>query len=214
MEFDRVMARTIVATVLILTATALAADTYRWKDKDGNIHYGEAVPAEYADQPYDVINDAGMVIEHVEDTTVPEAVREQEKEEEERKPLISEEERARQYDRLLVIQYNSEDEIIAALENEVAQLGYDRDIIEQSNVSTVKAIRQHIRQAANKQRANLPLDEELQHNIERLYARLDADAEKSRALDRREAQIRERFNKDLERYRYLTSEDEAQTDQG
>ncbi|MGD9264171.1 MAG: DUF4124 domain-containing protein [Lysobacterales bacterium] len=208
------MARTIVATVLILTATALAADTYRWKDKDGNIHYGEAVPAEYADQPYDVINDAGMVIEHVEDTTVPEAVREQEKEEEERKPLISEEERARQYDRLLVIQYNSEDEIIAALENEVAQLGYDRDIIEQSNVSTVKAIRQHIRQAANKQRANLPLDEELQHNIERLYARLDADAEKSRALDRREAQIRERFNKDLERYRYLTSEDEAQTDQG
>lgn len=208
------MTRAFLAAALILAATTLAAATYRWKDKDGNIHYGEAVPAEYADQPYDVINDAGMVIEHVEDTTVPEAVREQEKEEEERKPLISEEERARQYDRLLVIQYNSEDEIIAALENEVAQLGYDRDIIEQSNVSTVKAIRQHIRQAANKQRANLPLDEELQHNIERLYARLDADAEKSRALDRREAQIRERFNKDLERYRYLTSEDEAQTDQG
>ena len=206
------MAKTIVAALLVLTATALAADTYRWKDKDGNIHYGEAVPAEYADQPYDVINDAGLVIEHVEDTTVPMEVREQVKQEEKRKPLISEEERARQYDRLLIIQYNSEDEIIAALENEIAQLGYDRAIIEQSNVSTAKAIRQHIRQAADQQRANLPLNEEQQNRIDRLYARLDADAEKSRALDKHEAQIRARFNKDLERYRYLTSEDEAQPD--
>ena len=207
------MIRTIVAAVLILAATTLAAATYRWKDKDGNVHYGEAVPPEYADQPYDVINDAGLVIERVEDTTVPEAVREQEKQQEERKPLISEAQRAVQYDRLLVIQYSSEDEIIAALENEVAQLGYDRAIIEQSSVSTVKAIREHIRQAADQQRANQPLSEQQRNSIGQLYARLDADAEKSRALDRREAQIRERFNKDLERYRYLTSEDEAQTDQ-
>ena len=208
------MIRTIVAAVLILAATTLAAATYRWKDKDGNVHYGEAVPPEYADQPYDVINDAGLVIERVEDTTVPEAVREQEKQQEERKPLISEAQRAVQYDRLLVIQYSSEDEIIAALENEVAQLGYDRAIIEQSSVSTVKAIREHIRQAADQQRANQPLSEQQRNSIGQLYARLDADAEKSRALDRREAQIRERFNKDLERYRFLTSEDEAQTDQG
>ena len=209
------MARTIFAAVLMLAATSLAADTYRWKDKDGNIHYGEAVPAEYADQPYDVINDAGIVIEHVEDTTVSETVREQQKEQaQERAPLISEEERARQYDRLLVMQYSSEEEIIQVMEGELAQLGYDRTIIEQSNDSTVKAIRQHIRQAADRQRANLPPDEEQKNNIARLYARLDADAEKSRALDRRAAQIRERFNKDLERYRYLTSEDEAKTDQG
>ncbi|MGD9020255.1 MAG: DUF4124 domain-containing protein [Lysobacterales bacterium] len=209
------MTRTIVATVLILAATALAADTYRWKDKDGNTHYGEAVPAEYADQPYDVINDAGLVIEHVEDTTESVEIRQQKKvEAQERKPLISEEERARQYDRLLVIQYSSEDEIIEALENEVAQLGYDRAIIEQSSVSIVKAIREHIRQAADQQRANLTLNEEQQDNIRRLYARLDADAEKSQALNRREAQIRERFNKALERYLFLTSEDEAQTDRG
>ena len=47
----------------------LHADTYRWKDKDGKVHYGAVVPAEYADQPYDVLNSAGMVIDHVEDTS-------------------------------------------------------------------------------------------------------------------------------------------------
>ena len=209
------MARTILAAVLILTATSLAADTYRWKDKEGNIHYGEAVPPEYADQPYDVINDAGMVIEHVEDTTVSETVREQQKEQaQERAPLISKEERARQYDRLLVMQYGSQEEIIQTMVGELAQLGYDRTIIEQSRVSTIASIREQIRQAADQQRANLPIPESQQGTIDKLYARLDADAEKSRALDKREAQIRARYNKDLERYRHLTSEDGAQTDQG
>jgi hypothetical protein len=112
------------------------------------------------------------------------------------------------------MQYGSEEEIIRTMEGELAQLGYDRTIIEQSRVSTVASIREQIRQAADQQRANLPIPESQQGAIDKLYARLDADAEKSRALDKREAQIRERYNKDLERYRFLTSEDAAQPDQG
>lgn len=200
---------------LLLAATSVAAETYRWKDKDGNVHYGESVPAEYAHQPYDIINDAGVVIDRVEDTTVPLEVRqEQEQKARERAPLISLQERERQYDRLLVIQYRSEAEIIEARDNELAQLGYDRTIIEQTRVSTTNAIREQIREAADRQRANLPISEQQQSNIASLYARLDTDAEKSDALDRREAQIRERFDKALERYRYLTERDAETADQG
>ena len=61
----------LIAGIISLSATSLAAETYRWKDKDGKVHYGAAVPAEYADQPYDILNNAGMVIEHVEDTSIP-----------------------------------------------------------------------------------------------------------------------------------------------
>ena len=57
----------LIAGIISLSATSLAADTYRWKDKDGKVHYGAAVPAEYAHQPYDILNSQGMVIEHVED---------------------------------------------------------------------------------------------------------------------------------------------------
>ena len=94
------------ATGLCLVAMSATADTYRWKDKDGKVHYGAAVPAEYADQPYDVLNDAGMLIERVEDTTTPIEVRAKEAVKE-RAPLISDEERRQQSDRLLVIQYLS-----------------------------------------------------------------------------------------------------------
>lgn len=209
----------LVSAALCLTATSLAADTYRWKDKDGKTHYGAAVPAEYADQPYDILNDAGMVIDHVEDTSVSMEAREQEKKEtQERAPLISEEERARQYDRLLVIQYRSVDEITEAMDIEVAQLGYDKQIIEQSLSSTNKAIREQIQQAADQQRANQPVTDEQQKAIDRLYARLAKDQKKSEAIQHREQQIRGRFEKALTRYRYLTTQDQTEneepTDQG
>ena len=198
---------------LCLLAASLAAETYRWKDKDGKIHYGAAVPAEYADQPYDVLNDAGMVIDRVEDTSVPMDIREEVKKMvKERAPLISQEERERAYDRLLVIQYRSEDEIKQALEFELAQLGYDKTIIEQSYTSTSTAIRDQIRQAADRQRANQPVPAEQQQAIDRLYARLASDKEKQLAMTRREDQIRQRFQKHLERYRFLTSKDQQESE--
>lgn len=209
----------LLTTVLCLVATSVAAETYRWKDKDGKTHYGESVPAEYADQPYDILNSAGMVIDRVEDTSVSMEAREEEKKKsQERAPLISEEERARQYDRLLVIQYRSIDEITEAMDIEVAQLGYDKQIINQSLNSTSKAIREQIQQAADQQRANRPITEEQQQAIDQLYARLVTDQKKNEAIQHREEQIRGRFEKALTRYRYLTTQgqqnNEEATDQG
>ena len=206
----------LVAGIFCLSVTSLAADTFRWKDKDGNVHYGSAVPAEYADQPYDVLNSAGMVIKTVEDTSAPLEVQVVEKVKE-RAPLISEEERLRQADRLLVIQYRSEEDIANALDLQIDQLGYDSRIVNQSYTSTNNAIRDQIRQAANQQRANQPISADQQKGINKLYARLARDNKKRTAMANREKRIRARFAKDLERYRFLTSDneeiDEEQADQ-
>jgi hypothetical protein len=207
----------LIAGIISLSVSSLAADTYRWKDKDGKVHYGAAVPAEYAEQPYDILNSAGIVIEHVEDTSVPIEVR-VEKEIQGRKPLISEEERRRQTDRLLVIQYRSEEEINNARDLQIAQLGYDSKIINQSYASTNNAVRDQIRQAADQQRANQPISEDQQRGIDKLYARLARDEQKRSRMKQREKRIRDRFQADLERYRTLTSDaddtDEEQVDPG
>lgn len=197
----------LMAVVLWLSVTVVYAETYRWKDKDGRVHYGAVVPAEYANQPYDILNNAGMVIEHVEDTSMPEEIR-AEKKVQERSPLISQEERERQADRLLVIQYRSEEEILSALELEIAQLGYDTRVINQSYESANLAIKDQIRQAADQQRANMPISEDQQKGIDKLYVRRAADERKRAAIQSREDKIRARYEKDLERYRYLTSTDE------
>ena len=200
----------IIATlVLFVLATPLVADTYRWKDKNGEIHYGESVPPEYADQPYDVINKQGIVIEHVEDPTERiEAPEETIAEKKERAPLISEEERRIQSDRLLVIRYSSEEDIQNQLELELAQVGYDRKVMVQSVESTSAAIRSQVSQAADKQRAGQPITAEQQAEIDQLYARLEQDKKQLAANKAREEKIRARYAEDLERYRFLTSESE------
>ena len=207
----------LVATACSLVAASVSADTYRWKDKDGKVHYGAVVPAEYADQPYDVLNNAGMVIEHVEDTSIPlEVIAEQKIQG--RQPLISDEERQRQSDRLLVIQYSSEEDIQKALELEIAQLGYDARLINKSYESANNAIRDQIRQAANQQRANQPISADQQKGIAKLYARRARDETKQKAMQKREDRIRARYQVALERYQFLTSgaeeTDETQADNG
>ncbi len=207
----------LIAGIIYLSVSSLAADTYRWKDKDGKVHYGAAVPAEYAEHPYDVLNNQGMVIEHIEDTSIPLEVI-AEKRIKERAPLISEEERRRQSDRLLVIQYRSEEDISTALQLQLDQLGYDTRIINQSYDSTRNAIRDQVRQAADQQRANQVISADQQQGIDKLYARLSRDGKKRAAMDKRENRIRARFQAYLDRYLILTSDaektDEEQTDQG
>jgi Domain of unknown function (DUF4124) len=194
------------AVVLLLSVTPLAADTYRWKDKDGKTHYGEAVPAEYADQPYDVLNNQGIVIRHVEDTTASvDAMSEEEPKKKEREPLISAEERQVQTDRLLIVRYSSEEEITKALDLELAQLSYDTKVINQSLESTKEAIRSQISQAADQQRAGQQISAEQQQQIEQLYARRAGDEKQQAAMQARQERIRARYAAELERFRFLTS---------
>jgi hypothetical protein len=208
----------ILCTIILgLAVTSISAETYRWKDKDGKVHYGAMVPAEYADQPYDILNSAGIVIEHIEDTSIPMDVI-VEKKKLGRQPLISEEERRIQSDKLLVIQYQSEEDITGALELELAQLGYDSRLINQSYESTSTAIRDQIRKAANQQRASQPVSDEQEKEIAKLYSRQARDEKRRSAMQIREIKIRARFQAHLERYRFLTSEEketeEVQVDQG
>jgi hypothetical protein len=207
MESKQRIVAILVAGIFTLSVTAVTADSYRWKDKDGKVHYGAVVPAEYADQPYDVLNSAGMVIDHIEDTSVPLEVLAVKKIQG-RQPLISDEERKRQSDRLLVIQYTSEEEINQALELEIAQLSYDTKIINQSFESANTALINQIKLAADKQRANQKVSADQQKDIDKLYTRRTQDIKQQQAMKNRENRIRERFQTDLERYQFLTSDPE------
>jgi len=209
--YRRGTAAILTALILVLSLSPLSADSYRWKDKNGEIHYGEAVPPEYADQPYDIINSQGIVIEHVEKPADQVEIPEEETQvKKKRAPLISEEERRIQSDRLLVIQYSSEDDIQSQLELELAQVGYDRKLMTQSYESTGVALRNQVSQAADKQRAGQPVTAEQEAEIEKLYARLAQDKKQLAANKVREENIRARYAADLERYRFLTSENEEE----
>jgi len=39
--------------------------TYRWVDDEGVVHFGDRIPAEYAEKPKQVLNEQGITVEHL-----------------------------------------------------------------------------------------------------------------------------------------------------
>jgi hypothetical protein len=204
---------------LLISAPALAAKVYRWVDEDGNVHYTESLPPGYKDTGHDVLNEHGLVVDEnlklTPEPVVEEKTEDQQKEEEANelprdssglprpKPLYTEAEKQMRMDNFLMLRYENEQEIIDAMNVEIKQLNYDRDLLRGSLDSLDEAYRGQIRVAANQQRAGQAVGDESARVMADLKSKMAKNARELAALDLREQKIREEFQAQLERYRTL-----------
>ena len=86
---------------------------------------------------------------------------------------------------------------------EIEQLNYDRRLLESSRASSEEAFRGHVKLAADRQRAGLPLKQATVREINSNRAELAKVETALDGLQQRENSIRAEFEKQLERYRYL-----------
>lgn len=207
---------------LLAAPPAQAGKVYRWVDENGEVHYSESLPPNYKDQGYDVLNQQGRVVEEDQKLTPeppPEVPDKEEPQELPRdasglprpKAAYSEAEMQRRMDSFLMLRYESEQEILDAMNVEIKQLNYDRRLLEGSRASTETAYLGHIKLAADRQRAGLKVEPETVREINTNRAELAQIETELEGLRRREDSIRAEFEKQLERYRYLveTWDDES-----
>lgn len=193
-------------TIALLPGSALAEKVYRWVDDEGKVHFGRTLPPEYANKPYQILNESGIVIERVDDPLARQAPEKAEEEKDKKPaPLFSEDEVRLRTDRLLVLKYQSVEDIQEAMELEVDQLAYDERLIIQSQASTMQAMAGQVHSAANRQRAGLPPDEEMEKTINSLRGRLRKSEGSLAQLRERETKIRASFAEEMERYQFLTN---------
>ncbi|HET6629590.1 MAG TPA: DUF4124 domain-containing protein [Woeseiaceae bacterium] len=81
---------------------------YRWVDEQGIVHYGDSVPARYADADKQILNEHGITIDVVSGKKTEEELAEERRQAE----LEAERERQRRQDRALLATYLSVEEII------------------------------------------------------------------------------------------------------
>jgi hypothetical protein len=205
---------------LLSAGTVLADKVYRWVDENGEIHYSETLPPDIEDTEHDVLDEQGIIRQ--EDMSLkPEPVKVVPDFEEgelprdasgmkRAKPLYSEQELQNRMDRLLLLRYDSEDEIIDAMEVEINQLAYDRRLLETSRDSLAVAYKGNIREAGDRQRAGATVEPELANTLADLRVRIDRNSRSLHGLRKRENDIRILFEADLERYRKLIAEWEEQ----
>ncbi len=204
----------LLAVAALMASTSGTAKVYRWVDENGEVHYSETLPPNFEDKGHDVLNARGIVTEEDQLLTPPPP---EEKPEEEqlkelprdasgmRRPtqLYSDAELQRRMDNFLLLRYDSEQEIIDAMNVEIKQLNYDRRLLEGSRDSMSTAYRGQIRVAANRQRAGKEVAEESMQQIDDLQAKLAENARSLNGLEQRENDIQAEFQKQLDRYRYL-----------
>ena len=177
---------------------------YRWVDKNGQVHYGDSVPAEYAEQDREVLNRQGVPVGREEGTVTPEeaaakAVSDKAARDEQKRKLR---------DRVLLQTYQSVQELEILRDNRLDLVDAQLTIQEQS-LSNLRAQRAQIeRMAARYAPANTaadaqPLPDELAADLDRSAS--DIQTQESNLVRRREERenIRKTFEADIERYKEL-----------
>jgi hypothetical protein len=84
----RAMRKQILTTALLfllpLAVNAEEKRVYKWTDSDGQVHYGDSIPVEYAEFPKEVLNDHGVTVENLAGKKTEEQLAEEQRENERR----------------------------------------------------------------------------------------------------------------------------------
>lgn len=197
------MATATLALGLFNTPDTAAQNVYRWVDDEGKVHYTKALPPDAAHRPYDILSQSGILIERVTDPIAKQKPPPEKPAKNEPEPLYSEKEKQILGDRLLLLKYRSEQEILDAMELEIDHLKYDERMLNAGYQSVMQTLESEIRAAANQQRAGLDVDADTERSVARLQRRLRTNRKASDELEVRRARIRADFQADLARYRVL-----------
>lgn len=190
---------TVIATLAVLVSgPAVAQKIHKWVDKDGNVHFGQTVPPEYADQLESNKQEASEAVDATHSSyTEQELARRKEQA------------RKREEDRTLLRTYLSVEEIEAVRDKRIDQL-QARDFVTERYLASLNEQLAEMELAATEhaaknsepgEPAELPAD--LERDIVSTRASIE-DYEGRLAKSRAEQdRIREKFDADIVRFREL-----------
>ena len=204
----RILLPALLLALFALQAGAAAPQTgkklYRWVDKNGQVHYGDSVPAEYADQDRDVLNRQGVSVGREEGIITAEEAKAKAAEEK----AARDEQKRKVRDRVLLQTYQSVQEIEVLRDNRLELVDSQLTIQEQS-LANLRAQRAQIQKQAarfapiNQDAKAAPLPQDLSLDLARSandIATQEKNLQKRR--DERES-IRMTFEADIKRYQEL-----------
>ena len=181
------------------------ANTFRWVDDKGQVHYGDHIPPGVEDRAYSEINKEGVTINSVEKAKTKEQLAEERR-------LKEQQEEQRNYDHILLDTYGkvsdleeTRDRFIAAIEglikvsqHKLTNLNNELDKLNKS--------------AANLERDGKAISEVMRKDITSLQAQIDRENDFIRAQRKQQADIRAKFASDIKRFQELKAAQKAQND--
>lgn len=173
------------------------AKTYKWVDKDGVVHYGDKIPAEYADQHKQQLNAQGQVVKEIEGAMTPE-----EKAAAEKRRAAEEQAKAQAAnDKILLSTYGSVADLERARDTRLAALQGQVNIASSTTSDLEKEIAR-----LEKQRASAKDPKAIERLDQQIAAqRREHIANQRHIVSRTDemAAVRKQFDADIKRFREL-----------
>lgn len=201
----RILAKFSIATLCVtVCAQAVAAGGFlRWVDDQGNVHYSDTIPPEFAEKGRSRLSSGGIEVEEIAPAkTLEEIQREQELE---RLRLQQERliERQRAADMVLLRTFRSVDDLTMVRDGKLQAI----DVMIQVTRSNIRRQQQWLAglrsEAADHERAGKPVTQHLNDSIANTQRAINDSYETIVAREKQKQEIRESFARDLKRFRQL-----------
>ncbi len=194
---------------LVLAGTAMAADTYRWVDDNGIVHFGDKVPSEYARHDQQVLNRQGVTISTIQGYRTPEQLAVQARIQIEMERIAREKSKRQARDSVLLSTYLSVEEI-ERLRDRRLELLRAQSMVTEQYLGTLNARLRGLQEEARKFNYPYDLDSDLPPLPENLAMEMVQTLEavvqyESNLQTKREEQgsMVAMFDKDIERFKDL-----------
>lgn len=190
---------------LCCATTAFAERTFKWTDNEGQVHYGNRVPPEYAKKERQVINGRGRTIKVYEAAKTPEQFEEERqlaKAEEKTKALA---EKQAIHDRSLLATYSSEKDMLQAKDGKVAAVDALLQLTSRRVESTKERLLVLTEEAATYERSGKALPASLEKQINNLREQISTNEDFIREKESERHIIVRKFDADIKRYIELTA---------
>jgi len=177
---------------------------YRWVDKNGQVHYGDSIPPEYAEQDRDVLNRQGVPVGREEGLVTPEEARAKAAADKAARDIQKQKLR----DRVLLQTYQSVREIEVLRDSRLELLDDNLTIQSQSLANLQTTLALFRKQAARYQPRNQkpdaqPLPEGLALDLKRAASDIETQKQNLEKKRLERDTIRSNFEADIKRFKEL-----------
>lgn len=194
-------------TLLLLGPLASGATetrVFKWVDKDGMVHYGDTIPARYAELPKEVLNDHGVTIANLEGKKSAEQI-EADRIENERRITADLQKRA---DRALLATYLSIEEILMHRDRRIELFQAQSRVTElylsnlERRLETLRADASNFKPYSQNPDAPM-IDDNLAENLRSTKVTIARHQQNLKKFEADEQQIIARFDGDVSRFKIL-----------
>ncbi len=197
------------SAVLLSCSFSAQAKIYKWMDEEGQVHFGDEIPAQYIIREHDELNDSGVVTRHRDAAKTAEQKAEERRIEYERKKAALIEKKKNQRDRVLLDTYTTERDLVVARDSRMdavdAQIQLADSIITDSN----KKIESMEQQVVDIQASNREVPLSLYQRIDNEKEQVEVQSKVKKNHEKRRDEIVAQFNDYIKRFKALKDEKKA-----